>query len=41
MALAIRSGIPFEHWAEGDERALETALELMAEEAEELKRGRG
>jgi hypothetical protein len=34
----MTSGIPFETWLEGDEQALETALELRAEEAEELKR---
>jgi hypothetical protein len=37
-ALAMATGIPFETWIEGDERALETALELRYEEAQDLKR---
>lgn len=38
MALAMSSGISFDAWMEGDEQALETALELRYEEAQELKR---
>lgn len=31
VALAIRSGISVREWVEGDERALDTALELLTE----------
>lgn len=34
----MESGIPFDVWLEGDEQALETALELRYEEAQELNR---
>jgi hypothetical protein len=37
-ALAMATGISFDVWMEGDEQALETALELRHEEAQELKR---
>jgi hypothetical protein len=31
VALSMNTGIPFREWAEGDERALHTALELLTE----------
>lgn len=35
VALAIRSGIAYETWLEGDPAALATAFELLEQEAEE------
>lgn len=35
VALAIRSGITYEQWIEGDPAALATALELLEEEHEQ------
>lgn len=40
VALAIRSGIAYEKWLEGDPAALATALELLEEQAEEERRTR-
>lgn len=38
VALAMRSGIAYETWIEGDPAALATAIELLEQEAEESRK---
>ena len=40
MELAIATGIPPASWAGEDDGTLATALTVLAEQAEELRRGR-